>query len=129
MPLPSIGLIVLCIVIAVGVVFMLWVLYHLVLESRPRKRRQYREWPTGVSQEEDRNRSKKSAILILCTVACLSVQSVRAQSTSPVTADALEQKLTVLQRQIDEARQELDELKAKGACFVRYRSTLTGKML
>jgi hypothetical protein len=38
MPIPSIGLIVLFIVIAFGFLFLLWVLYHFMLESRPRKK-------------------------------------------------------------------------------------------
>jgi len=55
MPTPSIGLIVLLIIIVAGIFFLLWVLYHFTLESKPRSPQRPSDWPTA-STKEDRSR-------------------------------------------------------------------------
>jgi hypothetical protein len=77
MPGLSTGPIVLFIVIACGVVFLLWVLYHFILESRPRRGQRHSEWP-----EPDRNRNGKKTFLIACAIACLYLQSAAAHPPS-----------------------------------------------
>ena len=64
MPISSAGLIALLVIIGLGVVFLLWVFYHLMQESRPRRER-HSEWPVAsqvqTSSAQPRNLATRSA--------------------------------------------------------------------
>jgi hypothetical protein len=94
--MPSIGIIVVLFFCDAGALFLLWVLYHFVLESARRKTYRTGEWPAA-TQEPERNHAEKRTIVIVCAIACLCFQSVVAQSPRAVTSEPLQQKLTSLE--------------------------------
>jgi heme O synthase-like polyprenyltransferase len=107
MPMPSIGIIVVFFFCGAGALFLLWVLYHFVLESTRRKTYRQSEWPL-VTQERERDHAEKRTIVIVCAIACLCFQSVVAQSQCTVTSESLQQKVISLQRPMNNYRGPLE---------------------
>jgi hypothetical protein len=52
MPMPSMGIVALLFFCGAGVLFMLWVLYHFVLESTRRETYRESEWPVAAPERE-----------------------------------------------------------------------------
>jgi hypothetical protein len=110
----SIGLIVLSIVVASGVVFLLWVLYHFTQESKHTKTLNTATRQPVMFTEECFNRHGRRSILMICTVVFLGCGVLFGQSTPSSNSDAesLQQKVMSLQHQLEEIQTELQELKA-----------------
>jgi hypothetical protein len=113
MAMPSIGLIVLSIVVTGGVVFLLWVLYHFMQESSDTKTLNSITKRSVTFNEECLNRHGRRSILTICVISFLGCGTLFSQSTptSNSEADSLQQKAMSLQHQLDEIQVKLQELK------------------
>jgi hypothetical protein len=63
MPMPSMGIVALLFFCGAGVLFMLWVLYHFVLEGTRRETYRETEWPIAapeVEREQPERRTRSS---------------------------------------------------------------------
>jgi hypothetical protein len=63
MPMPSMGIVALLFFCGAGVLFMLWVLYHFVLEGTRRETYRETEWPIAapeVEREQTERRTRSS---------------------------------------------------------------------
>lgn len=108
-------LVVLSIMTVSGSVFLLLVLYHFIRESRAAKKpkRHYIAlvFPTSVDGGNRKNRKKVAAIVVLTLLTgTASGQSTPSQGTA-TEADRLEQKVDLLERQLEEVKASLRRLK------------------
>jgi len=110
----SIGLIVLSITATGGVVFLLWVLYHFVRESRDTKALNSVTNRSVTLTEECLNRHGRRSILAICVTFFLGCGGLFGQSTPPSNSDAdsLQKKILSLQHQLEEIEMELQGVKA-----------------
>jgi hypothetical protein len=62
MPMPSMQIVALLFFCGAGVLFMLWVLYHFVLESTRRETYRESEWPIAAPEREQPERRTGSSL-------------------------------------------------------------------
>ncbi|HZY73155.1 MAG TPA: outer membrane beta-barrel protein [Edaphobacter sp.] len=115
----SAGMVALLVVVAGGVGFLLWVLYHFILESRQaaKRRNDVRHLLSSTPHRSDPKHTKRRllGLIVLMTVPGVTKAQTPVSPTQDARVTALQQKVQALEDQLDEIKSELATLKNSSA--------------